>query len=200
MLQHRRNLSRGDFLSGLDTIVLNQIGRVLTKRDMPPIMQKEDAQEGFRTPFPAHPLLGHLAIYSVNLVTLRASIDVEEFLFEESSIPSHEDGSRPWDQLTHLWRSWFGKGELIERYGGELINRVMDRIDFRIIEGRLHVFIALLEIANRLGVQIVQRLQPELLREVMRRVSLYQMRPSRGPSLSAQCTSSAFAQRSSASP
>jgi len=43
----------------------------------------------------------------LNLFLLRAVIGDDAFVFDESLIASHEDGSRPWDQLAHIWRSWF---------------------------------------------------------------------------------------------
>ena len=61
-------MSKQEFLSHLDTIIVNQIKRLLNKRDFPSIMRKEVAQEGYRTPFDDHPLLGHIAIYSINLI------------------------------------------------------------------------------------------------------------------------------------
>ena len=48
----------------------------------------------------------------MNLVILRTVLAAGDFLFDESSIGSHEDGSRPWDQLTHVWRSWFALDNL----------------------------------------------------------------------------------------
>lgn len=57
-----RNLAKQKFVSNLDTIILNQIKRLLTKREMPSIIRKETAQEGYRAPFGDHPLLGHIAI------------------------------------------------------------------------------------------------------------------------------------------
>jgi len=108
----RRNISKVKFLSHLDEIVLNQIKRVLSKREMPSIMQKETAQEGYRAPFGVHPLLGHIAIYTINLILLRTIMSDQPFVFDESSVGSHEDGSRPWDQLIHIWRSWFSLDNL----------------------------------------------------------------------------------------
>lgn len=103
----RKGISQVNFLSQMDEIVLNQTARILSKREMPSIMQKEVVQEGYRARFGFHPLLGHIAIYSVNLILLRAIVSTEPFIFDESLIGSHEDGTRPWDQLTHIWRSWF---------------------------------------------------------------------------------------------
>jgi hypothetical protein len=105
-------LSEGDFVETLDKIVLNQTKRLLSKREMPQIMRKETAQEGYRVPFGDHPLVGHIAIYSINLILLRLVSGKAPFIFDESEIASHEDGTRPWDRLMHIWRSWFSLGNL----------------------------------------------------------------------------------------
>ena len=107
-----RNLSKQKFVSNLDIIILNQIKRLLTKKEMPSIIRKETAQEGYRAPFGDHPLLGHIAIYSINLILLRVIVGDEPFVFDESQIATHEDGARPWDRLTHIWRSWFALDNL----------------------------------------------------------------------------------------
>ncbi len=100
-------LSEEDFVETLEKIVLNQIKRMLNKREMPQIMRKETAQEGYRVPFGDHPLVGHIAIYSINLILLRLIAGKRPLVFDESEIASHEDGTRPWDRLIHIWRSWF---------------------------------------------------------------------------------------------
>lgn len=102
-----KNFTKEDFLSNLDTIIINQVKRLLNKREMPSIIRKEAAQEGYRAPFGDHPLLGHIAIYSINLILLRSIVDGEPFVFDENQIGTHEDGARPWDRLTNIWRSWF---------------------------------------------------------------------------------------------
>lgn len=107
-----RNLSRESFLESLDTIVLNQIKRLLNKREMPSIIRKESAQEGYRASFGDHPLLGHIAIYSINLIIFRVILCNQPFVFDESQITTHEDGTRPWDRLAHVWRSWFSLDNL----------------------------------------------------------------------------------------
>ena len=107
-----KNLAKKSFINHLDTIVLNQIKRLLNKREMPSIIRKETAQEGYRAPFGDHPLLGHIAIYSINLILLRVIVIDEPFVFDESKIGTYEDGTRPWDRLTHIWRSWFALDNL----------------------------------------------------------------------------------------
>jgi hypothetical protein len=51
------------------------------------------------------PLMGHAAIYSLNLVILRAALGT--FSIEDSVLSEQTDVARGWDRLTHLWRSWF---------------------------------------------------------------------------------------------
>src|ERR1051325_7829850 len=109
-LGHRlnyENRSYKDFLLDFDCIVSNQIDRILTSNDLPIVMTKSN-----KTPFIDVPLKGHLAIYSLNLVLLRAVLSPEEYMFDETSIPHHADGTRAWDRLTHLWRSWFSLDSL----------------------------------------------------------------------------------------
>jgi hypothetical protein len=105
-------LSEEHFVETLEKIVVNQIKRMLSKREMPQIMRKETAQEGYRVPFGDHPLVGHIAIYSINLVLLRLVAGKRPFVFDESEVASHEDGTRPWDRLMYIWRSWFALGNL----------------------------------------------------------------------------------------
>jgi hypothetical protein len=107
-----RKISPEDFLATLQTIVLNQIKRLLNKREMPSIICKDTAQEGYHALFGDHPLLGHVAIYSMNLILLRALTSDKPFVFDEAEIDTHEDGARPWDRLINVWRSWFSLDNL----------------------------------------------------------------------------------------
>lgn len=107
-----QTLADDAFVSTLDEIVLNQIRRLLNKREMPQIIRSETAQEGYRVPFGDHPLVGHIAIYSINLVLLRLAAGRLPFVFDEGSVASHDDGTRPWDRLVHIWRSWFSLSNL----------------------------------------------------------------------------------------
>lgn len=104
---NERSMKPSDFVMYLDRIVANQLTRLLSKREMPSIIHKEMAEEGYRAPFGDHPLVGHVAIYSLNLILLRILLVPEPFVFVEKGFGVYEDGARPWDRLTHLWRSWF---------------------------------------------------------------------------------------------
>lgn len=143
-----KNLAKKSFINYLDTIVLNQIKRLLNKREMPSIIRKETAQEGYRIPFGDHPLLGHIAIYSINLILLRVIVSDEPFLFDENQIGTHEDGTRPWDRLTHIWRSWFALDNLkdltavmvAERNESLISIRTKERFQVRESQNRLETF------------------------------------------------------------
>jgi hypothetical protein len=142
------NLSEDDFVETLEKIVLNQIKRMLSKREMPQIMRKETAQEGYRVPFGDHPLVGHIAIYSINLILLRLITGKRPFVFDEAEVASHDDGTRPWDRLMHIWRSWFALSNLnglttvmlAERAESKI--RIIAKSSFKAIESRsrLHEF------------------------------------------------------------
>lgn len=145
----RTHLSKQEFLSYLDIIIESQIKRLLNKRDFPPIMWKEVAQEGYRTPFDDKPLLGHIAIYSINLILLRIIVADEPFVFDESRISTHEDGTRPWERLTHIWRSWFSLDNLngitavmlSNRLESQIMVKAKDKFQVAESQNRLHEFL-----------------------------------------------------------
>lgn len=109
---------RSDFLRALDAIVQNQIRRVLRSNDLPPVMQRGD-----ETPFGSMPILGHAAVYSLNLTLLRTVLSPNGYTFHQPEFGAREDEgkdrrtaedkTRPWDQLTYLWRSWFSRDSLL---------------------------------------------------------------------------------------
>jgi hypothetical protein len=143
-----RALPGKSFVTLLDTIILNQIKRLLSKREMPSIIRKETAQEGYRAPFGDHPLLGHIAIYSVNLILLRIIVSADPFVFDESQVGTHEDGARPWDRLTHIWRSWFALENLngvtavmsVSREGSEVTIRAKEPFQAAESRDRLEMY------------------------------------------------------------
>ncbi len=65
--------------------------------------------DGVKLPsrFTPLPLLGHAAIYTLNLVTLRAWLVPDAFSIADSKLTDQAGVMRGWDRLTHLWRSWF---------------------------------------------------------------------------------------------
>ena len=104
---NKNGLTKAAILPQLDTLILYQLQRLLSQRAMPPMLWQETVDEKYRANFGDYPLLGHIAIYSLNLILLRIIITDEPFIFDESKIDKHEDGTRPWDRLAHSWRSWF---------------------------------------------------------------------------------------------
>ena len=58
-------------------------------------------------PYVRYPSLAHAAIYTLNLIILRAHLSDTEYLLNENDLDSQEIGIRPWDRLVGLWRSWF---------------------------------------------------------------------------------------------
>jgi hypothetical protein len=95
------------FLTNLDTIIANQINKLLTNKNLPNIMMG-----GKETCFQELPLVGYISIYSLNLILLRTILSPKGYTFDEENISPHEDGTRVWDQLTYLWRSWFSLDNL----------------------------------------------------------------------------------------
>jgi adenylate kinase family enzyme len=98
------NLNTSNFLEELDAIVQSEIKRILlTKNQLPKILTGTLENN----PFPSVPLLGHIAIYSLNLIILRIILSPNGYVFDEDKISLYFDGTRAWDRLTFLWRSWF---------------------------------------------------------------------------------------------
>lgn len=104
---NRMNFSDENFIKQFDVILHNQINRVLTKQNMPSIIQGD-----LGASFGRYPLLGHTALFTLNLIILHTAFSESEFIFNEEIIETYEDGTKPWDRLTHIWRSWFSAENL----------------------------------------------------------------------------------------
>ena len=89
-----------ELLDDLDQVIRAQLRMVLLGSSPPPVMQRQQ-----ETPFDPLPLLGHLGVYSLNLIVLRTVLAPEDYAFDERLVEALEGGPRPWDQLSHLWRS-----------------------------------------------------------------------------------------------
>jgi hypothetical protein len=98
-----RQSSRADMLAAFDAIVAAQLRAVLNDMTIPDPAPKQRSL----SPYDPLPRRGHLAIYSLNLVLLRAYLGDEEYVLDETALGNHPDSCRPWDSLTNLWRSWF---------------------------------------------------------------------------------------------
>jgi len=98
-----RNAERDfdEFLDDLDTIIISHVNLLLTGNALPSLML------GDQQPFATLPTIGYLAIYTINLILLRTLLDPNGYIFDEEKSFKSEDGTRAWDRLAYLWRSWF---------------------------------------------------------------------------------------------
>lgn len=94
-------------LTDFDTIVANHIKLLLTGDTLSDLIMKKDQFSFVRLPF-----IGYLAIYTLNLILVRTLLVPDGFAFDEEQYTSSKDGTRAWDRLTYLWRSWFSLEEL----------------------------------------------------------------------------------------
>jgi len=95
--------SRANVLAAFDAIVAAQLRTVLNDLT---ISDPEPRQRSL-SPYAPLPMRGHLAVYSLNLVLLRAYLGNENYVLDEEALGDHPDSCRPWDGLANLWRSWF---------------------------------------------------------------------------------------------
>ncbi|MBF0295585.1 MAG: hypothetical protein HQL96_10395 [Magnetococcales bacterium] len=118
-------LDRNDFLATLDEMIQGQLHWIL-RGSSPPALMTGGHGEWF-TPVP---LLGHLAIYSLNLIILRSVLDIRVWIFDEAAHAGQEGDTPAWDRLTHLWRSWFTE---------ERLSRLRGILQTRRQEGRMEI-------------------------------------------------------------
>jgi hypothetical protein len=90
-----------DILVDLDDILVHEIRRVLSGRTFPSIMVHKESS------FERLPLIGYLANYTLNLITLRTIISPGGFVFDERKFETGDRRPRSWDRLAHLWKAWF---------------------------------------------------------------------------------------------
>lgn len=98
-----RPLSRAGMLTALDAIVATQLHGVLNDMAIP---DPEPRQRSL-SPYSPLPMRGHVAVYSLNLVLLRAYLGDKNYKLDETALAARPDSCRPWDSLAYLWRSWF---------------------------------------------------------------------------------------------
>ena len=101
--------ARADLLSALDEIVRAQLRALLAGTDPLDLSARARATTpGEPTPAPPPygplPVLGHVAVYTLNLILLRTYLTQQCWTLDEASLDA---GDRPWDRLTALWYSWF---------------------------------------------------------------------------------------------
>ena len=99
--------SKHELFEALDFILHTQLRLILNGNGFP-----NGAVGGGGAEFPRLPALGHLAIYSLNLLTLRTVLAEETYDFYDRMIDVSVDGARTWDRLAAFWRSWFSPENL----------------------------------------------------------------------------------------
>jgi hypothetical protein len=99
--------AQSELIAALDRIVVAQLRGLLETTTLPTLAPLDRD-----TPYAPLPALEHLAIYTLNLVLLRAYLCDDSYVLNESSLEDQAAGVRPWDRLTALWRSWFAPESL----------------------------------------------------------------------------------------
>ena len=94
---------RADLLAVLDDIVATQLRAILNDLTLP----DPDPDQRVLSGYARLSRRGHLAIYSLNLVLLRAYIGDQQYDIDEAELTEVTNGCRPWDSLVSFWRSWF---------------------------------------------------------------------------------------------
>ncbi len=98
------------FEENLNFILKNQLKMVLETRNLPAVMCNGILFDR------DIPLLGYLAIYSLNLVTLACVLSPNGFEFVERdyyTLETTESTLSPWSKLASLWKSWFSSSDLV---------------------------------------------------------------------------------------
>jgi len=154
----KKQLSRKVFLEGLDEILRGQVKMALESRVFPEIMRTDDAAQ-----FADMPLLGLIATYTLNLIILRTILNEGELTFDEQDYSRDEKlreydkesaeeenrGTRPWDRLTQIWRSWFRTDNLsglcailhTKRNNDKIILKALDEFRAKPVSGHLSTVI-----------------------------------------------------------
>ncbi|MBP1782072.1 hypothetical protein J3R08_001922 [Micromonospora sp. HB375] len=102
-------LPRDEMIKCLRLIIDRQLFEVINR--MPPSWFTAEIHDA---PFGAFSHLGHLAVYSLNLVLLGALISKDGYEFtikSTNSDPASDETS--WISLVNIWRSWFSLDELL---------------------------------------------------------------------------------------
>jgi hypothetical protein len=96
---------RAELLRSLDMIVVAQLRALLTQTS--PAGLPTAGAGAAQAPYAPLPVLGHLAVYSLNLILLSSFLGDGTYILDEADLRVPSGGVRPWDRLTGLWRSWF---------------------------------------------------------------------------------------------
>ena len=74
----------------------------LTAPALPALASQDQA-----VPYVRLPALGHLAVYSLNLVVVRTYLSDGRYVLDENDLGEQPADCRAWDRLASIWRSWF---------------------------------------------------------------------------------------------
>jgi len=102
----KAQLKTEEIFAGFDDIIRAEVRRITAGREFPSVMINKT------TSFGTLPLLGSLANYSLNLITLRLAISDGCYTFSDAEFSSADRRPPSWDRLTHLWRSWLSPDAL----------------------------------------------------------------------------------------
>lgn len=106
--------ARAEILDSLDDIIRTQLRTFLVGTDSLDMSARARVVPHGETaptspPYDPLPTLGHLSVYTLNLIVLRTYLSDQDYRFDEKALDA---GARPWDRLTALWRSWFAPESL----------------------------------------------------------------------------------------
>ena len=96
---------RAELLRSLDMLVVAQLRALLTQTS--PASLPAASAGAAQAPYAPLPTLGHLAVYSLNLILLSCFLSDGTYTLDEADLGVPSGSVRPWDRLVSLWRSWF---------------------------------------------------------------------------------------------
>jgi hypothetical protein len=125
----RGKRATAEILTDFDDILFHEIQRVMTGKEFPSVMV------GKETSFDSLPLIGYLANYTLNLLTIRMALSDGTVVFDEARFGSSDGRPRAWDRLVHLWKSWFPADALNSLSAIFTAERIDSRVELRRSDG-----------------------------------------------------------------
>jgi len=153
----RSGRKREDILQDLDDIISHEVRRTLAARQFPSVMTHKE------TSFDTLPLVGCLANYTLNLITLRVALSSGEYFFDEQPFRALDRRPRVWDRLTFFWRSWFSADALnalsaiftAERTGDQIRLHMCDNVALPAVAQRLDTILNVaMAVADNVGIAL----------------------------------------------
>jgi hypothetical protein len=102
------NLTSDDIESAMHQIATVQLRAILDGETVVNVSPR-----GVDSPYRRLPILGHLAIYSLNLIVLAATLATDILMFTEDELGGSKNGCHAWDRLIAVWRSWMSSDNLL---------------------------------------------------------------------------------------